>query len=117
MSAAKAARCAGDQGKFWEMRHHVLINNAQLNPSLLTTLAGDLKLEMRTFQDCTVAMNGFDADIKKDIAAASSVGVSGTPSFVIGRMASGGLEGLLVVGAQPYAVFDARIKEMLEPRH
>jgi protein-disulfide isomerase len=28
IGAARASRCAADQGKFWEMRHTILVNNA-----------------------------------------------------------------------------------------
>ena len=45
-------------------------------------------------------------EIQKDMADGSAYGVSGTPIFFInGRMLS---------GAQPFAVFDAAIKEALE---
>ena len=114
LGAAQAARCAGDQGKFWELRHQILLNNAQLNPAMLTTLAQDLQLDMGAFRGCIEA-GRFDADIKKDIADAAAVGVSGTPSFVIGKTAADKLDGILLVGAQPYAAFDAKLKDALKP--
>jgi len=43
--------------------------------------------------------------------------VEGTPSFVLGPTSPQGLDGILIVGAQPFAAFDAKIKEMLaQPR-
>lgn len=112
--AAKAARCAGEQEEFWEMRHEILLNNQRLNAPLMTTLAGDLHLDRETFGRCLDASSQHDADIRKDVADGTSIGVSGTPSFVIGRMTATGLEGVLVVGAQPYTTFDARLKELMQ---
>ena len=47
-----------------------------------------------------------------------SAGVSGTPSFVLGKTAPGStLEGIRIVGAQPYPAFESRIKTLLaEPK-
>ena len=39
--------------------------------------------------------------------------MSGTPSFVLGRVENGKLEGVRLVGAMPYLQFEAKIKEML----
>jgi protein-disulfide isomerase len=117
--AARAARCAGDQGRFWEMRHQVMLNNPQLSPAMIGTLAQDLQLDTTSFRSC-VEGSRFDAEIKKDVADATAIGVSGTPSFIVGRTpAANGpekidrLEGALLVGAQPYAVFESRLNELL----
>jgi hypothetical protein len=42
------------------------------------------------------------------------VGISGTPSFVVGRSVGAGVEGVRLVGALPFAGFEARIQELLE---
>src|SRR5262245_4928378 len=114
IGAAHASRCAADQGKFWEMRHTILVNNAALNPTVFATFAQDLKLNVSAFKQCeSTAASKFQADMQKDMADATSVGVSGTPTFVIGRTSANGLEGVRLVGAQPYATFDARLKDAL----
>lgn len=115
MAAAKAARCAGEQAKFWEMRHAILVNNVQLSATAFTTFAQDLKLDIKAFGTCVDATSRFDADIQKDLVDATRAGVSATPSFVVGRTSAAGLEGVRVVGAQPYTVFDIKIKELLVP--
>jgi len=51
--------------------------------------------------------------MQKDLSDATSVGVSGTPAFVIGTTSANGLDGVRIVGAQPYAAFDAKLKELL----
>ena len=116
-SAAFASRCAADQGKFWEMRHAILANNAQLAPASFDTFAKDLKLNVAAFTACqATAPTAFKADLQKDMADATSVGVSGTPTFIIGRTAAEGLDGVRIVGSQPYAQFDAKLKELLAGR-
>jgi protein-disulfide isomerase len=113
-NAARASRCAGDQGKFWEMRHTILLNNAQLGADVFNTFAADLKLNVATFKACEAsAATKFQAEMQKDLTDATSVGVSGTPTFVIGRTSANGLDGVRLVGAQPYAVFDAKLQELL----
>ena len=47
---------------------------------------------------------------------AQAAGVNGTPTFVIGRAVGEGVDGVRVVGALPYAMFDAKIKELLSAR-
>ncbi len=48
MPAARAARCAGDQGRFWEMRTTLVKNAGQLSPAYITQTASSLKLDMKT---------------------------------------------------------------------
>jgi hypothetical protein len=55
------------------------------------------------------------AQINKDTQKGQSVGISGTPSFVIGRTQGDGLDGVRVVGAMPCAALEARINEFLGP--
>jgi protein-disulfide isomerase len=112
MSAAQAARCAGEQNKFWDMRHALIVNANQLGADRYTALAGELKLDGARFGKC-VADATHAAAIQKDVAEATAAGVNGTPTFVIGRASGDGVEGVRVVGAQPYAAFDAKIKELL----
>lgn len=110
--AAAAARCAGEQGKFWEMRHVLIVNAEALQQDKLNGYAGNAKLDVPKFQACLSA-DKFKAGIDKDVAEGSAAGVSGTPSFVIGRIKKDKLEGVRLVGAMPYGQFDAKIQEML----
>jgi len=113
MAAARAARCAGEQGKFWDMRFALVTNANLLSPDYMTKTAGDLKLDMKAFAACS-ASSKFDADIQASLLEGTKIGVGGTPTFVIGKTTGSSLEGPLVVGALPYAQFDARLKELLK---
>ena len=112
MGAAHAARCAGEQGKFWEMRDKLIVNANSLGPDRFNALADELKLDRPRFQKC-LADEKYKAEIEKDMADADAAGVNGTPTFVIGRLKGDEVDGVRVVGALPYSTFDARLKEML----
>jgi hypothetical protein len=43
-----------------------------------------------------------------------SKGVLGTPAFVIGKSTAAGVEGELLIGTQPYAVLDEKLKALLQ---
>jgi protein-disulfide isomerase len=114
--AAQAVRCAGEQGKFWEMRHHVTLNASALGKEVYDRLAGQLGLDLAKFSRCA-ATDSYRAEIDRDVAEATSVGITGTPTFVLGPTTPGAsLEGVRIVGAQPYPAFEARIKALLGGR-
>jgi predicted DsbA family dithiol-disulfide isomerase len=80
------------------------------------TFAQDLKLNMTTFKACEADPAKFKAELQQDQTDATAAGVSGTPSFVIGLTSAKGIDGALVVGAQPYSVFDDKLKMLLASR-
>ena len=47
-----------------------------------------------------------------DIAEGNAAGVTGTPSFVVGRLDNGRLVGVRIVGAMPYPDLEAKIREV-----
>ena len=113
MPAARASRCAGDQGRFWELRHLLVKNADKLSVDYIAESAKTLSLDMAVFASCMTS-DRFDAAIQRDVKSAEAAGVSGTPSFLIGRSTAQGFEGTRIVGAQPYAVFDAQIQQLLK---
>jgi len=104
--AANAARCAGEQGadSYWSMHDLLFANIEQWSNSgaeaVFKGFAGDLDLDVEEFEKC-VSENRFSAEIEDDLISGRSLGISGTPSFVI--------NGQLLVGAQPLAVFENAI--------
>jgi protein-disulfide isomerase len=114
MKAAQAAHCAGDQGKFWEMHDLLFKNQNRLDAGSLTGYATkDLALNADAFNKCMA-----DGKHLKEIGAearyAQSLGINGTPSFIIGKSAGDSVEGRLVVGALPYENFAAAINAALQ---
>jgi protein-disulfide isomerase len=107
--AAEAAECASRQGKFEEYHDKLFTLGQSDGTGLAVTdlkkYASDLGLDVSKFNQCLD--NGETADvIKKDISDGNSIGVNGTPSFVI--------NGKLVVGAQPFASFQQAIDAALK---
>ena len=111
--AARAARCAGEQGKFWELRRAMLLNNSALGGADgIAALGRNAGLDEPALRAC-MASDRFDAAISRDQAIAQSIGVQGTPTFVIGTSQGSAVEGLLLVGAQPFTAFDSRLRSLL----
>jgi protein-disulfide isomerase len=112
-AAAMAARCAGDQHKFWEMRDAMMLDTAtDLGPASILKYGQKTNLDMTAFNSC-LSDKKYTEAIKKDTADAGTLGISGTPSFVIGKTAKDEIAGVRIVGAVPYAVFDSTIKDLL----
>jgi len=112
-AAALAAQCAGDQHKFWPMHDAMMQDSAtDLGPGALLKYAQKAGLDIPAFESC-VKDNKGAAAIQQDVADAGSVGIAGTPSFVIGKTAKDEIAGARIVGAVPYAVFESAIKELL----
>jgi protein-disulfide isomerase len=110
--AAEAAHCAGEQGKFWEMHHALLTGDDPLSAAGIDRRARDVGLDLERLHSCIQA-NRYEAAIARNIAAADALEIHGTPAFVLGRIEHGGLEGQLVEGAQPYAEFEAALRQLL----
>ncbi|MDH3973575.1 MAG: DsbA family protein [Deltaproteobacteria bacterium] len=111
--AAQATSCAGDQGKYWEMRDVVFKNSRALGENNLSVYAENLKLDMKKFNACLDSDRHLDK-IDADVKAARSASITGTPSFVLGKsVKKGQMKGEKVVGARPYSDFEAKIKAIL----
>ena len=81
--AAEATRCAGEQGKYWEMHERLFADPKALDPKGLSDSAQALKLDMSKFQPC-LDSGKYAAAIRKDMADANPLGVRGTPAFFLG---------------------------------
>ena len=113
LKAAQATRCAGEQGKFWPMKDTLMVNSARLTPELITSLAREVATDMNKFQSC-MDEGKYITQIKEGMTAAQNAGISGTPSFILGKVTGDTLEGYRIVGAQPFSAFEARAKEIME---
>ena len=112
-AAAMAARCAGDQHKFWEMRDAMMLDTAtDLGPDSILKYGQKTNLDMTAFRGC-LSDKKYTSAIQKDTADAGTLGISGTPSFVIGKTAKDEIAGVRIVGAVPYTVFESAIKDLL----
>jgi len=111
---AQAAHCAGEQGKYWEMHDRLFANQTALEP--WTPHAEAIGLDVPKFETC-LASGKFDAEIRRDIAEAQRVGVTGTPGFMIGRTEPGSSKVKILSvlkGAKSFAEFKAELDRLLE---
>ncbi|ANM32268.1 hypothetical protein ABI59_14750 [Acidobacteria bacterium Mor1] len=89
--AARAARCAGDQNKYWEYHRHLLTEDGSLERDDLMRRAEAVGLDMTAFTACHDSDRHRDA-VKAGLEDGAAVGVTGTPTFFInGRMFLGAL--------------------------
>jgi protein-disulfide isomerase len=87
--AAEAARCADDEGKFWEYHDKLYASSPKAAPEDLKFYARDLGLKQDSFDKC-LTTGKYKAAIQKDMNEAASLGLTGTPTFFInGRELSG----------------------------
>ncbi|ABV87098.1 thioredoxin domain-containing protein [Shewanella pealeana] len=111
--AAIAANCSLQQNAYWPMRDSLFKNMQQLDDALYQQTASNLSLDMTMFADCLIDET-VSSKVDQDVAYGSSLGIRGTPSFVIGRVENGQLiSPKLVVGAQSYQTFALLIDELL----
>jgi protein-disulfide isomerase len=91
LPAARAARCAGEQGKFWEYHRDLLLSAGDMGDEDLRTRAAAMGLDAGKFSAC-VASDRFDADIKRSTESGNALGIDATPTFFInGRRLQGAL--------------------------
>lgn len=113
LPAAVAARCAGQQGRFWEYREALFRDQSLLSQGRYVELAGTFGLDTSRFESCR-ADPAVLAAVRADAALAASSGIASTPSFVIGRVVNGEFEGELMSGAKPFEVFQQRLDSLLQ---
>jgi len=103
--AANAARCAGEQGKFWEYHDYIFNNQARLSSTVFKDFAKELKLDETKFSQCLDA-GKYASAVEANFQEGIKFGVQGTPTtFVNGKR---------IVGAQPYSVIKAAIDAELK---
>ena len=102
--AAEAARCAHEQGKFWEYHDALLANAPNATQEQLGVYARQVGLEVPSFERCLASGRQAPA-VQRDLNEGARLGVTGTPAFFI--------NGRLLSGAQPLESFVRVIEEEL----
>jgi protein-disulfide isomerase len=105
--AAEAARCAKEQGKFWEYHAKLMAGSTDASQQTLKRLAAEAGLDAAPFEQC-LSTGKYSAAVQKDVEEATALGVNGTPAFFI--------NGRLLTGAQPLEAFSKVIEEELAER-
>ena len=114
--AAETARCAGEQGKFWEMHDRLFDSQKTLTEfSNWTAQAEAVGLKMAEFESC-MSSGRQASEIRKDLAQGQGARVTGTPGFFLALTDPTSTKVKTVrfiSGAQPYAAFKAQIDALL----
>lgn len=111
--AARAAECADEQGKFWEMHDKIFEEEDKQGQGTIQFDEEDLKtwakgvsgLKYADWEKCFDSGKYAD-EVANDFSDGTAAGVSGTPSFFI--------NGRQVEGAVPFAEIKAVIEEELK---
>ena len=80
--AAEAAECARRQGRFWQVHDRLFATQRDLRSADFRSLAGSLGLDVLAFDEC--AKGSAPDVVVTDTAAAKALGISGTPTFLVG---------------------------------
>lgn len=104
LPAARAARCAGEQGRFWEYHRNLLVQPGDMSDTDLAARAAALSLDARRFTTC-LGSGRYDAAIEKAVAEGRALGITGTPTFFV--------NGRRLVGARPFEDFQQVIEDEL----
>ena len=113
LKAAEAARCAGDQNKFWEYRSALFSDGGAMNDDMLKKSAEGLSLEMKVFQAC-LDTEKYKAGVQKDAQEAVKIQIMATPTFVLAKSTKDKLEAIRITGAQSFATFQSAIDSLLK---
>jgi protein-disulfide isomerase len=104
-SAAEAAACAAEQGKFWEYHDRLFADQSKLSQADLKQSAAAVGLDAAKFDNC-LDSHKLKAKVDEDVAAGQEAGIDGTPAFFI--------NGRAISGAQPFDMFKRIVDEELE---
>ena len=112
MNTAECHR-AGDQQKYWELRDALYTNSALPSDDVIKEAVETLALDAKGFQAC-LDSDKYKAEVQKDASEAAALQISGTPTFVLAKTARDKLDGVRIVGAQPFAAFQSAIDGLLK---
>ncbi len=107
--AAEAARCANDQGKYWDFHDYLYSHQGQENSGAfakdkLEGFAATMGLDTTTFNSC-LESDKYAQAVKDDTTAGQKASVNGTPTVYV--------NGIQLVGAQPYSALQTLIDQEL----
>jgi len=107
--AAEASECAADQDKFWEYADKLFAsqngeNQGAFNKDNLKQFAADINLDTAAFNEC-LDSGKYTQAVQEQTGVANQLGVRSTPAFII--------NGVPVLGAQPFEAFQQVIEEAL----
>lgn len=104
MLAAVAGRCAAEQGRFWDL-HAYLIASSSLTLESIKSMGKAINLGQAQFEEC-LASGRHAQDIRDDVVIAQDHGLTGAPTFFIGKQV---LTGYVTAAELRWAVLKAKL--------
>ena len=102
--AAEAARCAGEQSKYWEMHDAMFANQRALEVPMLKQTARAIGLNGGAFDSC-LDSGKYEATVRTGSELGDKMGVNSTPTLYV--------NGRVVLGAMPFENFKQIIDDEL----
>lgn len=107
-----ASLCAGEQGKYWEMRDMLMQAGSISSTKLLDEGAAALQMKSLQFNNCLASAARLST-LKMRAESARNAGIYSTPSFVVGQVHGNEIKGVLLVGTMSAEDFGAKINAIL----
>jgi protein-disulfide isomerase len=111
--AAKAAECAAEQGKFWQMHERLFSDATATAAERLDEHVQGVGLDSVKLKAC-MSSDHIAAKVKGDQAEAKRFGITGTPAFLVGRIEpDGGVKVMFKIsGAMGAEVFTKAVEDV-----
>lgn len=114
LEAAQAARCAGDQGQYWQMHDRLFGSDGTLATREFQQHATTLGLDRDAFAAC-LRDAPYTREIFLDRKEGYNLGFRGTPGFALVRTEGSREESPIILpGALPFEVFQEQIESLLK---
>jgi protein-disulfide isomerase len=113
--AARAARCAGEQGKLWQMHDNLFANQNALTETDISNRAASIGIDSTKLSECLSSVR-YTEDIQKSTAEAQKMGIVGTPTFLFGIVEPNSDVVRIkhtFVGVYPFEFFKSEIDDLL----
>jgi protein-disulfide isomerase len=114
---ARVARCAGDQGLFWEMHDWLFIQGPKSTAQDIEAEGKALGLDIPEFNGC-LSNDRFTSNIQRSITGARRMGLQGTPAFLIGILDTEATTvhvAQVLLGADSYEPFRQALDKLAGP--
>ena len=113
LPAAAAARCAGEQNRYWEVYSSLFDQQNCLGCKGVLAIAAEAEINTSELQAC-MKQESTLALINANRSEASLHNINATPTFIIGPTHSdGSLDGQVLEGALPWPTFQSTIETAL----
>jgi protein-disulfide isomerase len=111
LPAATFTRCAGAQGKYWQVHNAFMATPQLATPEVIQKIASENKLDFKQLNVC-LKNTEVAGQINREAQSARDLGIFATPTFLLGRSSQGdGVTGRIV---ESFKMLDSEIQKLLK---